>query len=117
MRRLSAAFPYLVPARGLRSTRRLGQRADVRPRRKQKITPYFTFQTSFLEALQDPSIIYELGVKYYFIGHHSNITLNWRNRPVFGSGDVDPAGETVFVPSTTQQSRANEIILQLMVYL
>jgi len=89
----------------------------VRPLKQHKITPYFTFQTSFLEALADPSIIYELGVKYYFIGHHSSVTLNWRNRPVFGTGAVDGTGTPVFVPSASQQSRANELILQLMVYL
>ena len=89
----------------------------VRPVRQHKITPYFTLQASFLEALDDPSMIYELGLKYYFIGHHSSVTFNWRNRPVFGNGVTDPEGDVVFVPSPTQQGRANELILQLMVFL
>lgn len=89
----------------------------VRPFNRHKITPYFTIQASFLEALDDPAMIYELGVKYYFLGHHSSVTFNWQNRPVFGNGVVDPTGDVVFVPSTVQQGRANELVLQLMVYL
>lgn len=89
----------------------------VRPVKRHKITPYFTVQASFLEALDDPAMIYELGAKYYFIGHHSSVTFNWRNRPVFGNGAVDIAGDPIFMPSATQQSRANELIIQLMVYL
>lgn len=89
----------------------------VRPVNRHKITPYFTIQSSFLEALDDPAMIYELGVKYYFIGHHSSVTFNWRNRPVFGTGANDLTGDPVFVPSTTQEGRANDFIIQLMVYL
>jgi hypothetical protein len=96
----------------------VGYLLPFRPLNRHKITPYFTIQTSFLEALDDPSMIYELGVKYYFIGHHSSITFNWRNRPVFGVGELDAqTDEVFFVPTATQQSRANELIIQLMVWL
>jgi hypothetical protein len=95
----------------------VGYLLPVRPANRHQITPYFTIQSSFLEALNDPAMIYELGVKYYFIGHHSSITFNWRNRPIFGTGAVDASGSPIFVPSATQQGRANELIIQLMVYL
>lgn len=89
-----------------------------RPFNRHKISPYYTIQASFLEALDDPSMIYELGIKYYLIGHHASITFHWRNRPVFGTGETDPdTGEVFFIPSADQQSRANDFIVQLMVWL
>lgn len=96
----------------------VGWLLPYRPWNQHKITPFFTLQTSFLDALDDPSVIYELGAKYYFLGHHSSLALNWRNRPVFGTGELDSGtGDTIFVPSTTQESRGNDIIVQLMIYL
>ncbi|MGB5812768.1 MAG: hypothetical protein WBG86_19695, partial [Polyangiales bacterium] len=89
-----------------------------RPKNQHKITPYFTLQTSFLEALADPSIIYELGVKYYFVGHHASVGFNWRNRPVFGVAELDPATDQIFfAPTRNQEARANDLIIQLMVWL
>lgn len=92
----------------------LGYMLPFRPWNQHKIVPYTTFQASMLEALDDPSLIVELGVKYYLIGHHASVTFNWRNRPVFLA--QDPATES-FVASPEAQDRANELIVQLMIYL
>lgn len=96
----------------------LGYMLPFRPWGLHRITPYLALQASFMEALDDPSLVYELGLKYHLLGHHATVTFHWRNRPVFGSGERDPAtGEVTFVPSATQEDRGNDVIVQLMIYL
>ena len=93
-----------------------GYLLPVRPFGRHKITPYFAIVSSFLDALDEPSLLYQVGAKYYFVGHHSSVALQWQNRPVFGAarGRFE---DVVFVPSAHEQARASDFILQLMVYL
>jgi len=90
----------------------LGYMLPVRPFGQHKIVPYTTFQVSSLEALEDPSIIFGLGAKYHLIGHHASVTLHWRNRPTFIQDDAG-----VVALSDRVENRANELIMQLMIYL
>lgn len=99
----------------------LGYLLPFRPWDQHKIMPYFTTQASLFEVLDDAALIYELGLKYYLIGHHASVTLHWRNRPTFvGINDtfdpMDPESQP-FVTSTNEESRANEFIVQLQIWL
>lgn len=78
-----------------------------------KLSAYGTLQASMLDQKEDPSIIRELGAKLYMIGHHSSLTFNWRNRPVF----IEQLADDSYANSTTSEGRANELIMQLQVWL
>lgn len=72
-----------------------------------QVQPYATLQYSLFEALDDPAVTFEIGLNWYQIGHHSKLTLNYRNRPIFEQ--VGPRAETT--------ARRAEVILQGMVFL
>ncbi len=47
------------------------------------LQPYFTAQLSFLEGLEDPSMVFEGGLNWYWVGYHAKLTLHYRARPIF----------------------------------
>jgi hypothetical protein len=50
-----------------------------------KLQPYFTFQASMFDALEDPAYVIEGGINWLWIGHHVKITLHYRARPIFAA--------------------------------
>ena len=70
--------------------------------------PYIAQQTSIMEALDDPMLLYEGGLNWFLQGHHAKVTFTFRNRPVFQPNE---AGEIL------ADSRASEFIIQTMIFL
>ena len=68
-----------------------------------RLQPYATLQASFMERLDDPMLVFEVGANLLLSGHNAKVTLNYRSRPVYAvNGDKIEAS-----------SRASELILQL----
>jgi hypothetical protein len=72
-----------------------------------KIQPYATLQYSLFDALDDPAVVFDVGLNWFQLGHHAKLTLNYRNRPIF---------EQVGARAATT-ARRGEVILQGMVFL
>jgi hypothetical protein len=72
-----------------------------------QIQPYGAVHAGILEALDDPSIVFDVGLNYLLTGHHAKLTLNYKNRPIFVS---NAAGEAVV------DDRGNELVLQAQIY-
>ncbi|MCK5795932.1 MAG: porin [Deltaproteobacteria bacterium] len=69
-----------------------------------KLQPYFTFQMSKYDALEDPALVIEGGLNWFLIGHHAKITLHYRARPIFNA-------------ARKADGFRSEIILQGMVFI
>ncbi len=68
-----------------------------------RVQPYATLHAGFMEALDDPMLVFEVGANLLLSGHHAKLILNYRNRPVFmADGD-----------EVVADSRASELILSL----
>ncbi|MEM1134223.1 MAG: hypothetical protein AAGI07_00180 [Bacteroidota bacterium] len=50
---------------------------------KGQLQPYFSFQYSDFERLNEAMLYYDIGVNLLFRGHLSKLSLNLQNRPVF----------------------------------
>ncbi len=72
---------------------------------------FATWQHSQFEALKTPVNIYETGVNWFVSGHGLKLTLQYRNRPVFGG----VAGYANLESTATEQSRKGELIFQAQV--
>lgn len=72
-----------------------------------QLQPYATFHLARAEAIDDPVTIFELGLNWFFLGHNAKLTTHWRSRPVLAVEGQD----------TRVERRANELILQLQVFL
>ena len=72
-----------------------------------QIQPYATFHLSRAEAIDDTLSVFELGVNWFFLGHHAKLTTHWRSRPVLVMEGQDPQVD----------HRANELMMQLQVFL
>lgn len=72
------------------------------------IQPYVGSQLSLFEALDGLSPMIEAGVNVFFLGHHSKLTLHYRNRPIFEQQNDG---------KKTNTQSASEVILQLMVFI
>ncbi len=68
------------------------------------LQPYVMAHVAQMEALEDPSMIFDVGVNWLLMGHHSKFTLNYKNRPIFARD------------TRTAEARASEVILQSMIY-
>jgi hypothetical protein len=69
-----------------------------------KLQPYFTFQASSYDALQDMAYVFEGGINWYWVNHHAKLTLHYRARPIF-----DAAGEA--------DGFRSELLLQGMIFI
>lgn len=48
-----------------------------------KIQPNTAIQYSNFEALNDPMVVYDLGVNVFFKGHASKLSVNYQSRPIY----------------------------------
>lgn len=71
--------------------------------------PYVAILAGLWDALDDPALVFEAGATYYMYGHHAKFTLHWRNRPIFMRDAVGGQANA--------DSRANELILQMHVFI
>lgn len=49
-----------------------------------KLQPNVAIQYSNFEALNDPMIVYDLGINLFIKGHDNKLSLGYQNRPIFG---------------------------------
>lgn len=73
-----------------------------------RVQPYATAQVSFFEALDQPTVVPEAGINWYMLGHHTKLTLAYRNRPVYGAPDENG--------DTKVSTRRSEAILQAQMF-
>ena len=48
-----------------------------------RLQPYFSFQYSDFERLDDPMVYYDMGINWLFHRHLSKLSLNFQSRPVY----------------------------------
>jgi hypothetical protein len=53
-----------------------------------QLQPYGDITLARYERLNDPMLMWNTGVNWLLDGHRSRISLNYQNRPVFGSADL-----------------------------
>lgn len=71
------------------------------------IQPYVAATASFFDRYDEPSVVVDAGVNWYLVGHHSKLTLHYRNRPIFNTLN----------DNAVNVSRGNEVILQMAFFL
>ncbi|MFN3201546.1 MAG: porin [Bradymonadia bacterium] len=72
-----------------------------------QVQPFVATQYSMFEALDDPAMVIDAGINWFFRGHFSKLTVNYRSRPIF---QVEDNGEI------KADSRASELIMQTQVW-
>ena len=78
--------------------------------------PYVALQVSNFDALDDPMVLFEGGLNWFLQGHHAKVTFAFRNRPVF-VGSIGSSESPGLEGGVTADTRANEAIVQMMVFL
>ena len=69
-----------------------------------QLQPYVGVQVSGLDARIDVMAAVDAGINWYLIGHHAKLTLDYRNRPLYGT-------------DLRVKARLSEVILQAQVFL
>lgn len=72
-----------------------------------QLQPYAAGTVSLFDRYDDASVVLDGGINWYMVGHHSKVTVHYRNRPVF----TDDAGKA------KSTGRANEAIVQFAIFL
>jgi hypothetical protein len=72
-----------------------------------QLQPYTAVHAGLLEALDEPSVVFDVGLNYYVTGHRAKFTLNYKNRPIFVN---NAAGEAVV------DDRRGELVLQAQLF-
>ena len=52
-----------------------------------QLQPYGTFYHGKFELLNDPVMVYDLGVNYLITGHKVKLSFNYQNRPIYNVGN------------------------------
>lgn len=56
--------------------------------RKERIMPYGVITYGDYQALEDPMLLYDLGINLLLVGHKAKATLSFQNRPIFSADDA-----------------------------
>lgn len=71
-----------------------------------QIQPNLAVQYSNFEALNQPMLVYDLGVNVFFKGHANKLSLNYQNRPIYTSKNSN---------TLNVNSRKGQLILQYQI--
>lgn len=71
-----------------------------------QIQPNLAVQFSNFEALNQPMLVYDLGVNVFFKGHANKLSLNYQNRPIYASKNSN---------ALNVNSRKGQLILQYQI--
>ncbi|CAN5392820.1 hypothetical protein BH09BAC1_BH09BAC1_22300 [soil metagenome] len=69
------------------------------------LMPYATGQLALYDRLEDPVLVFDLGLNWFISGHTSKISIDYQNRPVFNTLTKPEVG-----------SRASSVTLQYQIY-